>query len=707
MEDEEVDDWNREDYEIDEEKEAKDKPPIFIDDFQAFLGNRRPKHWSDVIVNFDPTIDVTEVVCTWIRQWNRNPRPLIISGPNGSGKKTLAYMITKEANWVPVVKGFESITTGKVSKKTGEVKESNFFDNMSNKCRATRRLKALIILDLESLSKSTKKGKGDSESGYMKKTATNVGSKLEALEKKMPVIYICKDVWKRKLESFRKRCTMVKLWTMTPKHLIKIAETYAYDLIDLDRIDWTDVYTLSNSCQGNSTRFVHQIKNWHPGYSKPNYQTIQKKLDEDATKVSVVYSTKVEGDIYGYDEDGKRRKKVYERKTVKTRALKNEDECWVVGFNTPMEDRENPYKSASMLFDKTKMKSAKKTPGDLLCSDFDSMETLYDAMWETYPLRCNQHATKLKQVEALERCSRLFSESDLLEKEEHNHGHHSFSGLLVASVGIMVEPYAALAVEPPKIQTTKKLNRSMWETRDSYAALRDVRSNYVRSTCASGVAVGFEFNGYFLPTLSEIIRHELTLSSNANKKTQQKEQRSKKKPQEEDETELQEQVMRIMTGSVMNVASEKSIAPSTFAGAIPWFDFLPTTQYLEQEVWQRVYTHSSMGLKEQPDKPSEKFRAWKYNFSGKKIKPQKIKPTPSSSSTPKKNNRKRERLDLNNIDHSKYRVVQYNDNPIEVFIKTDGTIVFGGVEEDNKGFNVVSTSKTSKGAIVKRIQLKL
>lgn len=203
------------------------------------LASRKPAKLSEIVGN--PS--AAEAIRQWAESWasGKEPSPLIIHGPAGTGKTALAHAVASEFGW----ELFEYNASDFRNEENVEKRLSNAA--ISNTLSGGRRL--ILVDDVDALSGSGDRG-----------GASAIARVLSSA--KQPIMLTAHDLYDKKLQPFRSICTPIPLRrvsTPTTTHFLKkIAQEQEMPISQesIEKIAITssgDVRAALNDLQGGNT----------------------------------------------------------------------------------------------------------------------------------------------------------------------------------------------------------------------------------------------------------------------------------------------------------------------------------------------------------------------------------------------------------------------------------------------------------------------
>ena len=165
----------------------------------------RPQELSQVVGNKKEMKILTE----WVDQWTQgNPQiPLLLVGPPGIGKTTLALIIAKEFS--------ESIELNASDKRSQDVIKSTIGESSSSRSLFGDEYKLIILDEVDGIHGTNDRG-GVRAIGEIIKNSQH------------PMILIANDFYSKRLQSIKPKCTVIKMkksrWNSISSLLRKIAQ---------------------------------------------------------------------------------------------------------------------------------------------------------------------------------------------------------------------------------------------------------------------------------------------------------------------------------------------------------------------------------------------------------------------------------------------------------------------------------------------------
>ncbi len=166
----------------------------------------RPQELSDVVGNKKEI----KIITDWVGEWKKgNPQiPLLLVGPPGIGKTTLALIIAKEFS--------ESIELNASDKRSQDVIKSTIGESSSSRSLFGDEYKLIILDEVDGIHGSNDRG-GVKEIGNIIKTSHH------------PMILIANDFYSKRLQSIKPKCQVIKMkksrWNSISALLRKIAQS--------------------------------------------------------------------------------------------------------------------------------------------------------------------------------------------------------------------------------------------------------------------------------------------------------------------------------------------------------------------------------------------------------------------------------------------------------------------------------------------------
>ena len=165
----------------------------------------RPQELSQVVGNKKEI----KIITDWVDQWKQgNPQiPLLLVGPPGSGKTTLALIIAKEFS--------ESIELNASDKRSQDVIKSTIGESSSSRSLFGDEYKLIILDEVDGIHGTNDRG-GVRAIGEIIKNSQH------------PMILIANDFYSKRLQSIKPKCTVIKMkksrWNSISSLLRKIAQ---------------------------------------------------------------------------------------------------------------------------------------------------------------------------------------------------------------------------------------------------------------------------------------------------------------------------------------------------------------------------------------------------------------------------------------------------------------------------------------------------
>ena len=165
----------------------------------------RPQELSQVVGNKKEI----KIITDWVDQWKQgNPQiPLLLVGPPGIGKTTLALIIAKEFS--------ESIELNASDKRSQDVIKSTIGESSSSRSLFGDEYKLIILDEVDGIHGTNDRG-GVRAIGEIIKNSQH------------PMILIANDFYSKRLQSIKPKCTVIKMkksrWNSISALLRKIAQ---------------------------------------------------------------------------------------------------------------------------------------------------------------------------------------------------------------------------------------------------------------------------------------------------------------------------------------------------------------------------------------------------------------------------------------------------------------------------------------------------
>ena len=147
-----------------------------------WIDKYKPKKLKEYLGNLSELVKIKD----WLKHWNRKKsKSMIIFGPTGSGKTTLAYVVAKRFKYNVVELNSSDIRTAKHLKKFKLLAETD-----------SPFTKNLILIDDIEVSQ---------DQGFIK----FVGEILQSTQN--PIILTCADKYERKVSTIKRKCSSIEL----------------------------------------------------------------------------------------------------------------------------------------------------------------------------------------------------------------------------------------------------------------------------------------------------------------------------------------------------------------------------------------------------------------------------------------------------------------------------------------------------------------
>ena len=165
----------------------------------------RPQELSEVVGNKKEI----KIITDWVSEWKKgNPQiPLLLVGPPGIGKTTLALIIAKEFS--------ESIEMNASDKRSQDIIKRTIGESSTSRSLFGDEYKLIIIDEVDGIHGTNDRG-GVAEIGRIIKTSHH------------PIILMANDFYSKRLQSIKPKCQVIKMkksrWNSISALLRKIAQ---------------------------------------------------------------------------------------------------------------------------------------------------------------------------------------------------------------------------------------------------------------------------------------------------------------------------------------------------------------------------------------------------------------------------------------------------------------------------------------------------
>jgi len=193
-----------------------------------------PQKLDDMLGNDDARLRIRQWILNWLR--GKKQRPILISGPVGTGKTSIAYVLQNEYN-------LELIQMG-ASDLRNKANIEKVFANALMAESLSGKKKLLLIDDVDALQKSDSGG-----SSAISQILRNGSG---------PIILTAVDVWDRKLSGIRNECEMVQFKRISKPSISKVLKKIA----SAEKIDASEelIASIADGANGDVRSAINDLQ---------------------------------------------------------------------------------------------------------------------------------------------------------------------------------------------------------------------------------------------------------------------------------------------------------------------------------------------------------------------------------------------------------------------------------------------------------------